>query len=120
MARGSIAKEKVIEKISAALGPEWIGKYDNKYYCWANENGENVQIAITLTCPKNNIPVESVNVTHTSVPQADFNWETTESKTSSQDDDRPPWEDVKSFESKNEVTQNEIDNLEALLKRCGL
>ena len=68
MARGSIAKESVEKKIQSAFGADYIGIYDKKLYVWAQENGERVQIAISLTCPK--VQVE----THTT-SLGDFNFE---------------------------------------------
>ena len=56
-ARGTVAKENVIKKIAAAFGSDAIGEFDKKYYVWANDGGERVQIAIALTCPKTNIEV---------------------------------------------------------------
>lgn len=69
MAKGSIAKEAVEAKIKAAFGTDYIGVYDKKIYVWAKENGEKVQIAISLTCPK-----VQVEVSPTSAP-GDFNFE---------------------------------------------
>ena len=51
--KGAAAKEQVIKKISSAFGEDFIGEVDKKIYVWANDNGEKVQIAISLTCPKN-------------------------------------------------------------------
>lgn len=51
-AKGNIAKEKVLEKIAQSFGSDWIGIYDKKAYLWGEENGEKIQIALTLTCPK--------------------------------------------------------------------
>lgn len=53
MARGAIAKENVVKVLAEAFGKDWIGESDKKYYVWANDGGERVQIAIALTCPKN-------------------------------------------------------------------
>lgn len=50
--KGNIAKENVIRKIAEAFGNDWIGEKDKKYYVWASDGGEKVQIAISLTCPK--------------------------------------------------------------------
>ena len=36
----------------------YLGEYDKKYYVYGVENGEKVQIAIAMTCPK--IPVGNV------------------------------------------------------------
>ena len=52
MARGSQAKQEVVEILQQAFGKDWIGEQGGKFYVWANENGEKLQIAIALTCPK--------------------------------------------------------------------
>lgn len=69
MAKGNIAKQVVIDKIHAAFGADFIGEYDKKIYVWAKENGENIQIAISLTCPKVPVEVTAAPVT------GDFNFE---------------------------------------------
>ena len=55
MAKGTIAKESVVLKIREAFGADFIGEVDKKVYLWAKENGEKVQIALSLSCPKNPI-----------------------------------------------------------------
>lgn len=56
MARGSVAKESVVEKIKSAFGADFAGIDDKKkLYVWANDGGERVQIALALTCPKANV-----------------------------------------------------------------
>lgn len=50
--KGSIAKEQIAKKMAEVFGADWIGERDKKYYLWANENGERIQIAISMTCPK--------------------------------------------------------------------
>lgn len=52
MARGSVAKENIINKLAETFGENFIGEVDKKIYVWADDGGEKVQIAITLTCPK--------------------------------------------------------------------
>ena len=52
MAKGSIAKAEVVQKIIATFGDDYVGEASNKYYVWADDGGEKVQIAIALTCPK--------------------------------------------------------------------
>lgn len=69
MAKGNIAKQVVVDKIRAAFGADFIGEYDKKIYVWAKENGENIQIAISLTCPKVPVEVAAAPVT------GDFNFE---------------------------------------------
>ena len=69
MAKGAIAKQAVIDKIKSAFGADFIGEYDKKIYVWAVENGERVQIAISLTCPKVQVTTIDTPVT------GDFNFE---------------------------------------------
>ena len=52
MARGAQAKSKVEQIISSAFKDNFLGIYDKKLYVQAEENGEMIQIAISLTCPK--------------------------------------------------------------------
>lgn len=59
MARGSNAKIEVVNKLQSAFGENFIGEIEKKYYVWANDGGEMVQIAITLTCPKTNVDTGS-------------------------------------------------------------
>lgn len=59
MAKGAIAKQEVIEKIASAFGTDFIGEVDKKVYVWAEENGEKIQIAIALTCPKTPVAVSN-------------------------------------------------------------
>lgn len=68
-AKGTIAKSEVIKKIAAAFGADYIGEVDKKIYVTAMENGEKVQVALSLTCPK--IPV----VIDNTVQIGDFNFE---------------------------------------------
>jgi hypothetical protein len=55
MARGTTAKEKVENKIKEAFGEDFVGIYDKKIYVWADDGGERVQIAISMTCPKTTV-----------------------------------------------------------------
>ena len=49
---GEQGKSKVEQIISSAFKDNFLGIYDKKLYVQAEENGEMVQIAISLTCPK--------------------------------------------------------------------
>ena len=69
IAKGSIGKQNVINKIKAAFGADFIGEYDKKIYVWTQENGERIQIALSLTCPKVQVAVANTPVT------GDFNFE---------------------------------------------
>ena len=73
MARGNDAKEKLISKIIAALGSDYVGCFDKKYYFNSEENGEKVQIAISMTCPKT--PVGADNIDFKAEPGDSLNFE---------------------------------------------
>ena len=51
-ARGSEAKEYVINKILECFGQNESFLYDKKLYINTKEAGEPVQVCLTLTCPK--------------------------------------------------------------------
>lgn len=106
MARGSIAKQTVADKIAEAFGENFLGEYDKKYYVVANDGGEQVQIAISLTCPKT--PVEfAVSV------DTDGDWDFT--------DDKPKAASVAvSNAAPAEITEQEKENIAALMRRLGL
>ena len=53
MAKGAIAKEQIIEKILKEF--EGSFKYDKEIRIPMEENGERVEIKITLTCAKVNV-----------------------------------------------------------------
>lgn len=59
MPRGNIAKQAVIDKIIACFGEDYVATVDGKVYVWQKENGEKLQIAISLTCPKNMVEPNS-------------------------------------------------------------
>jgi hypothetical protein len=104
MAKGAIAKQNVINKLQAAFGVDYIGEYDKKWYVWSQENGERIQIAISLTCPK--VPVEVSNA-----PVAgDFNFE----------DDAPTAVVAAGGFQPAEITDDERDKVRDLMKVLGL
>ena len=61
MAKGANAKVVVENKIKEAFGNDFIGIADKKIYVWADDGGEKVQVAISMTCPKT--PVGTVDTT---------------------------------------------------------
>lgn len=105
MARGSIAKTAVEKKIAEAFGESFIGLYDKKLYVWANDGGEQVQIAISLTCPKNFIEVNKEVDTG-------GDWDFT--------DDGPKMAVAVNPTGPAEITEEEVDNLKKLMERLGL
>ena len=103
MARGSIAKEKVAEKIKAAFGSDFVGEVDKKIYVWADDGGERVQIALSMTCPK--VMIETVNTSELSYNTGrDF----------STDDV------VAVAPEKVEISDEERENVRKLMQRMGL
>lgn len=100
MARGADAKNEVIKKLQSAFGADYIGEVDKKIYVWSKENGEKMQIAISLTCPK--VPLELV-------PSGDHNFE----------DDTPAVYAPATFEPA-EITEEERDNILNLMEKLGL
>ena len=103
MARGSEAKIKVIDKIKSAFGADYIGEEGGKHYVWVMEGGEKLQIAISLTCPKN--PIGVVDMTNAFSDGLDF-------------EATPVL--VTQAEAPAEVTQEEQETLAAMMERLGL
>ena len=52
MVRGTIAKDNVTKIIQEAFGENFCGIYDKKIIVFADDGGERVQIALSMTCPK--------------------------------------------------------------------
>lgn len=102
MARGSEAKQKVANKLAEAFGKDWIGEFEKKYFVWAEENGERVQIAISLTCPKNPVGQVSSN-------SMELNFENMGETKASPVNFQPA-----------EITEDERENVRKLMERLGL
>ena len=103
MARGSDAKIQVINKIKSVFGADYIGEENNKHYVWAQDGPERVQIAISLTCPKTQIG--TVDMTNAFGDGIDF-----EATPVVVTQSAPPAE----------ISQEEKDNLAAMMERLGL
>ena len=103
MARGSIAKEKVAEKIKAAFGADFVGEVDKKLYVWADDGGERVQIALSMTCPK--VMIETINTN-------ELNYNTGRDFTN---DDT-----IAIAPEKVEISDEERENVRKLMQRMGL
>ena len=50
--KGTIAKQNIENKIKEVFGADYIGIFDKKLYLWSDDGGERVQVALTMTCPK--------------------------------------------------------------------
>lgn len=105
MAKGTIGKQQVADKIKAAFGQDWIGEYDKKYYVWATENGERIQIAISMTCPK-----VQVEIAAPTTATGDFNFE----------DDAPAAPVVATGFAPAEITDEERARVIEMMKALGL
>ena len=99
MAKGTEAKNFVIEKIKESFGNNYIGEVDKKIYVWSQEGGQPLQIAISLTCPKN--PVETVQM-----GDYDFN--------------NPDTVIAQTAFEPAEITEEEKETVEAMMKKLGL
>ena len=101
-AKGSIAKAEVTKMIQDAFGENYLGEFDKKIYVQVPENGEMVQIAIALTCPKTPVVISSGPVI----------------KGDRMDFDNVPT--VSISETKTEITTEERENIATMMARLGL
>jgi len=101
MAKGSIAKVNVENKIREIFGADFVGILDKKIYVYADDGGEKVQIAISLTCPKTPV-LESNKMSYNQ--GIDF----------TNEDVIVPNSQV------SEISEDEQNNIRELMKRMGL
>ena len=106
-ARGSVAKENVIKKLAQAFGNDFIGENDKKVFLWANDGGERVQIALTLTCPKTFINAPNAAAPSENLGDWDFR-------------DEAPKPMVATKAEPAVITEQETENIANLLKKLGL
>ena len=55
MARGVEAKQYIINKLKETFSADYLGENGGKYYISAPDDGANIQMAITITCPAKEI-----------------------------------------------------------------
>ena len=91
MAKGAVAKQVVEDKIRAAFGADFLGVADKKIYVQADEDGEKVQVAISMT-------------TGSSTDSFEVN-----GNFGTPDTFKPA-----------EITQDELDNVRNMIKELGL
>ena len=106
-ARGQVAKEYVEKKLVEAFGGNYLGVSDKKIYVQAPENGEMVQVAITLTCPKVPVAFEGIKVSNPKSNEWNFD-----------EDVAPPSPVIAKRETA--ITEEEQNNIRALMKELGL
>ena len=100
MARGSLAKGEVADRIKAEFGADFVGESGGKLYVWADDGGERVQIALAMTCPK--VFLDCGEVAPAVVKTgAGIDFEAQPQK-------------------KAEVTQEELDRISAMMNKLGL
>ena len=101
MARGAIAKQTVEDKIRDAFGKDFIGvdTSTKKIYVQAEEDGEMVQIALAMTCPKTAFVVDGASA-NDGFPVGNYG---------TPDTYKPA-----------EITQSELDNVRKMIKELGL
>lgn len=104
MARGSVAKEKVTNKIANAFGEDFIGEVNKKLYVWCDDGDTRVQICIALTCPKTMIDAPDKNF----VPDNDWS-----------DDNKGALREAPSLPAAT-ITEDEKKNISDLMARLGL
>lgn len=73
-AKGTIAKSNIEKKLLEVFGDDAL-VFNKKLYVWADDGGERVQIAISMTCPKNE--VTTVNIAAAVGEGHDFSQEQT-------------------------------------------
>ena len=105
--KGAQAKEYVTKKIAEAFGADYVGEVDKKLYVWAQENGEKIQIAIAMTCPKT--PVGDVPAMDFSADTGDFDFSGDASTAVAPTKFQPA-----------EISADEKANIASLMEKLGL
>jgi hypothetical protein len=108
MAKGANAKVVVENKIKEAFGNDFIGIADKKIYVWADDGGERVQIAISMTCPKTGI-AGGDPITPKDEDPGDWNFE-----------DAPTGKAEATAFKPAEVSDEEISRINDLMSRLGI
>lgn len=96
--KGQIAKQVVEDKLREVFGKDFLGIADKKVYVQAEEDGQMVQVAITMTCPKT--PFITDGTAADGFPEGNFA-DPTEYKPA-------------------EITSDELDNVRKMIKELGL
>ena len=111
MARGNQAKAWVTQKIIETFGQSNVIEYDKKLYITTTEDGTPIQVALTLTCPKNMVGVETTAVpTATTSSFGGLDFENMSAPTTQAP---APFEPA-------EITDKERQSIQELMKRLNL
>lgn len=111
-ARGTEAKEKIIEKIIECFGQTQAFVYDKKLYINTKENGEPIQVCLALTCPKTMVTPSGVTASAEppkSAFSAGFDFESMGMETSEPTPFQPA-----------AITPEERETVNDLMRRLGL
>lgn len=72
MAKGGTSKDKIIDALKAALPEHWVGMDDKKRAVFEFvEDGEPIQVAVALSCPKTLIPRQGTPSLTITTPSSD-------------------------------------------------
>lgn len=72
MAKGGTSKDKIIDALKAALPEHWVGVDDKKRAVFEFvEDGEPIQVAVALSCPKTLIPRQGTPSPTITTPSSD-------------------------------------------------
>lgn len=108
MIKGNKAKEDLMNIFIDAAKNDYIGCVDKKYYFWSEENGEKVQVAISLTCPKTPIAAAAP-------PKAKAEVKPKLTELNFEDDF-----EMEVPKPKKEISADERANIEELMRKLGL
>lgn len=100
MAKGDIAKANIEQKIKEVFGASYIATIDKKIYLNVDDGGAPVQIALSLTCPKNPVGTPTF--------QGGTNFAAM------------PTNGVELGRTTAEITDEEINNIKSLMASLGL
>lgn len=72
MAKGGTSKDKILDALKTALPEHWVGMDDKKRAVFEFvEDGEVLQIALQMTCPKTLIPRQGTPTPTITTPSSD-------------------------------------------------
>ena len=101
-AKGTIAKEVIANKLKEVFGADFLGEVNKKIYIQVPENGEMVQIAVSMTYTKTPISVSTAPVVRNGIMDFEAEPELVASKITI------------------EVTEDERATIQDMMRRFGL